>query len=113
MPEAWSFLQGSRSNNTRTEKLTNKERTKINSVVQPHPRIPKQTQINIHEYKPSMEGGERGGEEEGNKMLEMHKHIRLMCGTSLHIQSCCAFCLQGSAEAEAFKSHMIYYSAKC
>lgn len=43
----------------------------------------------------------------------MHKHIRLMCGTSLHIQSCCAFCLQGSAEAEAFKSHMIYYTAKC
>lgn len=36
-----------------------------------------------------------------------------MCGTSLHIQSCCAFCLQGSAVVEAFKSHMIYYTAKC
>lgn len=53
------------------------------------------------------------GEKKKKKTLEMHKHIRLMCGTSLHIQSCCAFCLQGSAEAEAFKSHMIYYTAKC
>lgn len=43
-------------------------------------QIPKQTQINIHDYEPMTK-----------KMQRMHEPFRLMCGTSLHIQSCCVF----------------------
>lgn len=82
-PEVWSFSQGSRNNNMRTERLRRQIKHHMFNLCHFAYTFPSRHRlINMNMKR-------------WQKMPEMHKHFRLMCSARLHFQSCCVSAYRG------------------